>query len=148
MGLIIDTSALVEIERSDLGFEEALESFINESVGIPVIVWAELLTGVRLAKSARIAANRRARLEQLRLYVPIIEFDPDIAEHYADIFAECVKSGKMIPQNEMAVAATARKMQYGVLVGSKDEAHFRLVKKLSVVCLNPLSRSAKATGNE
>ena len=62
MGLIIDTSALVEIERQEADFASALEAYAEEAVAIPAIVWAELLAGVRLAKTAREACVRRARL--------------------------------------------------------------------------------------
>jgi hypothetical protein len=41
------------------------------------------------------------------------------------IFAELTQGGTMIPQNDIAVAATARYPGCGVLVGPKDEAHFR-----------------------
>ena len=135
MGLIIDTSALVEIERQEADFASALEAYAEEAVAIPAIVWAELLAGVRLAETAKVASLRRARLEQLRLHVPLIDFDARIAEHYADIFAECIKSGRMIPQNDMAVAATARCHGYSVLVSSNDESHFRHVRDLKVVTL-------------
>ncbi len=38
----------------------------------------------------------------------------------------------MIPQNDIAVATTARCLRCGVLVGPKDEAHFRRVAGLEV----------------
>jgi predicted nucleic acid-binding protein len=90
------------------------------------------LIGVRLAKSAGKAAQRRARLEAIRRVLEIAAFTPDIAEHYADIFAELSDAGTMIPQNDLAVAATARSMGFGVLVGPDDEAHFRRVPGLAV----------------
>ena len=135
MGLIIDTSAIIAIERSGGGFGDVLADHGRDPVAMPAIVWAELLVGVRLAKGARRAAQRRAWLEQVRLRVPLIEFDDRVAEHYADIFAECTKAGKMIPQNDMAVAATARCYGYRVLIGPKGEEHFRRVKGLKLVGL-------------
>ena len=108
-------------------------------MAIPAIVWAELLVGVRRAATADMAARRRARLEQIRLHVPIIGFDAQIAEHYADIHAECLKKGIMIPQNDIAVAATARCLGYKVLVGPQDESHFRSVSRLAVVSLDRIA---------
>ena len=67
--------------------------------------------------------------------MPLIEFDDRVAEYYADIFAECSKAGKMIPQNDLAVAATARCYDYQVLVGPQGEEHFRRVKGLKLVGL-------------
>jgi len=132
---MIDTSALVCLERQDKDWTVVAASYVSEPVAIPVIVWAEALVGVRMARGAQRAAERRAKLEQLRLHVPIIEFDASIAEHYADIFVECAKAGTMIPQNDMAVAATARSYGYSVLVSGRDEAHFRRVRNLKVVML-------------
>ncbi len=52
--------------------------------------------GVRLADSPLRAAQRRGRLEGLRLQVEIEPFTTQIAEHYADIFAELMQGGQMI----------------------------------------------------
>jgi predicted nucleic acid-binding protein len=90
-----------------------------------------------MAATSPQAARRRARLENLRLHVPLIPFDAAVAEHYADIFAECLRTGKMIPQNDMAVAATARQLGYSVLVSKKDEGHFRSIRGLQVITLAP-----------
>lgn len=135
MGLIIDTSALISIERGEVRLEELLAKHGGQPTAMPAIVWAELLAGVRLAGSAGIAARRRARLEGLRLLIPIIAFDANIAERYADIYAACSQAGLPIPANDMAVAATALHLGYGVLVGQRDEKHFRAVPDLSVVVL-------------
>lgn len=139
MGLALDTSALVELERllpqgspDDLPWEEDLI--------LPAIVWAEALAGVRLADTALRAAQRRARLETLRTHVPIEPFSAEIAEHYADIFAELMQSGQMIPQNDIAVAATARAAGFGVLSGPRDEKHFHRVPGLTVKVLRAKSR--------
>lgn len=135
MGIVIDTSALVDIERRGVDLNDALSKYGDHSIAFPAIVWAELLVGVRMADSADTSARRRANLEQLRLHVPIIEFGPDIAEHYADIFSECSKQGGMVPQNDIAVAATARYLGHNVLVGGKDEIHFRSIRDLAVITL-------------
>jgi predicted nucleic acid-binding protein len=135
MGLVLDTSALVELERRALPLEAGLQPYLDAPLAVPMVVWAELLVGVRMAADPDRIARRRSRLEQLRLRVPLVPFDAAIAEDYADIFAECLRSGRMVPQNVMEVAATARKLGYAVLVGRHDEAHFRSVKRLDVIAL-------------
>ncbi|HZR06400.1 MAG TPA: PIN domain-containing protein [Candidatus Udaeobacter sp.] len=139
MGLVLDTSALVELERllpgqasSDLPWEEDLI--------VPAIVWAEALAGVRLADTPLRAAQRRARLEAVRVHVPIEPFSAEIAEYYADIFAELMHSGQMIPQNDIAVAATARAAGFGVLTGPQDEKHFKRIHGLPVRVLRARAR--------
>ena len=124
MGLILDTSAIVAWERA-ISAGQALVMDSTAELAMPAIVWAEALTGVRLANSAQRAAQRLARLEAIRTSTGIEPFTPVIAEHYADIFAELSEQGTLIPQNDIAVAATARHLNFGVLVGPNDEAHFR-----------------------
>jgi len=60
MGLVLDTSALVCLERS-LGTPNSLALPENEIIALPAIVWAEALIGVRLAAAARRAARRLNR---------------------------------------------------------------------------------------
>jgi len=131
MGLIIDTSAIVAWERA-LGAGSPIDLDETEELAIPAIVWAEALTGVRLASSARRAAQRLARLEALRRAAGIEPFSAEVAEHYADIFFELSERGSLIPQNDIAVAATARWLGFGLLVGPEDEAHFKRVVNLDV----------------
>jgi tRNA(fMet)-specific endonuclease VapC len=134
MGLILDTSALVAWERAQ---EEGREGLLDgrENLVMPAVVWAEALAGVRLADSARWAARRLARLEALRRLMGVEPFTAEMAEHHADIFAELTHDGTMIPQNDIMVAATARHLGCGVLVGPKDEARFRRVGGLAVIVL-------------
>lgn len=136
MGLILDTSALIAWERS-LESGLSLDLAEDEEIAMPAVVWAEALAGVRLADTAQRAARRLARLEALRRVMGIEPFTGVTAEHHADIFSELRRNGVMIPQNDLAVAATARELGFAVLVGPKDEAHFRLVPDLDVRVLLP-----------
>lgn len=132
MGLVIDTSALIDLERRGADWEAALAPFSEEPVVLPAIVYAELLVGVELAGSARRAARRRARIVALAAAVTVTPFDGETAVIWADLFAQLSRRGTPIPSNDLAVAATARRLRFGVLVGPKDETHFRLVPSLKV----------------
>ena len=131
MAVVLDTSALIELERS-LQNENPPDFFEDETVIIPAIVWAEALIGVRLSDSPTRAARRRAHLAVIERLAEIEPFTSEIAEHYADIYAELAADGLLIPQNDIAVAAMCRNLKCGVLVGPRDEAHFRRVKNLDV----------------
>jgi predicted nucleic acid-binding protein len=104
----------------------------GEELALPSIVWAEALSGVRLADSAQRAAQRLARLEAIRRVTGVEPFTAKIAEHYADIFSELHQGGCLVPQNDIQVAATARSLNFKVLVGPNDEAYFRRIKGLEV----------------
>jgi len=132
VGLVIDTSALVVIERSATAWEGALSAIGDEPAVVPAIVYAELLVGVRLAKTPHRAASRRSKIRAFISRIPIVEFGPEIAERWADLFAILHRKGRLIPANDLAVAATAFHLGFGVLVGPHDEAHFRRVPELRV----------------
>ena len=132
MGLVIDTSALVALERSGGDWPDTLP---DEPGVMAAIVFAELLVGVKMADSRRRAAARRAKIDALLATMPIVEFSQAQAERWADLYARLSRSGKLIPANDLAVAATALELEYGVLVGPVDEAHFRRVPNLRVVVL-------------
>ncbi len=131
MGLIIDTSAVIAWERA-LAASREIDLDPGEELILPAIVWAEALAGVRLAGSAQRAAQRMARLEAIRSVTGVEPFTAEMATHHADIFAELYRKGRLIPQNDLTVAAVARCLGCGVLAGPDDEMHFREVKGLEV----------------
>jgi predicted nucleic acid-binding protein len=138
MGLVIDTSALVDIERSanpaatEDAWQKLLAGIGSEPVAIPMIVLAEMWAGVALAETpARVRARRR-RIEAMIAGVPLAEFDSETARIWGELFAQLTKAGAMIPSNSLAVAATARRFEFGVLVGAAGERHFRKVPDLRV----------------
>lgn len=130
MGLVVDTSALVAIERGDGSLPES-----DETVALPAIVLAELLVGVRMADTAERAASRQRKVQSLVDRVAVVPFDQFIAERWADLFSQLRRSGGLIPSNDLCVAATALHLDFGVLVGPGDEAHFRRIPALRVEVL-------------
>ena len=140
MGVVVDTSALVAAEcRRETGpsgdpltWKGLLGRLANEAAVLPAAAYAELLVGVHLAANARRAAARRARIDALAARVPIVDFDAAIARRWARLFADLRRTGEIIPANDLAVAATALHLGFGVLVGPSGEEHFRRVSGLRV----------------
>lgn len=133
MGLVVDTSALVAIERGQVELDEMLSGAGDEAVALPAIVYAELLAGVQFADTSARSAARRAKVEALARRVPVVAFGPAAAERWAEIFAVLHRTGQAIPANDLVVASTALELGFGVLVGPRDEGHFRRVPGLRVV---------------
>jgi predicted nucleic acid-binding protein len=132
VGLVIDTSALVAVEQAAFAWERLLAGVEQEAVVLPAIVYGELLVGVELADTAARASSRRAKIDALAARVPIVDFGRQIAERCAGLFVVLSRTGRLIPANDLAVAATALHLEFGVLVGSRDEEHFRAVPGLLV----------------
>ena len=135
MGIVIDTSAIIELERARASWDPILERADDELVFLPAIVWGELMAGVHLADSVPRALKRRDRLNELRHAIPILPFTAEIAELWAELFAELQRAGTPIPANDLCVAATAIAHEHTVLVSSKDEAHYRRVPGATVLKL-------------
>lgn len=127
---MIDTSALVSLERTDAGWDRLLEENRHQPVAVPAIVVAELRVGVLLARREQRA--KRAKVDALIERVWIVEFGLEIAERWADLFADLSRRGELIPANDLAVAATAIHLGFDLIVGEQDEAHFRRVGGLRV----------------
>lgn len=135
MGLVLDTSALVALERAGASLPDALGPLADEEVAIPAIVVAELLAGVRLAADPRRAAQRRAKIDAVLALAPVVDFSAEVAEVWADLFAALERRGNRIPANDLAVAATALFLGFTLLVGPQDEEHFRRVEGITVETL-------------
>jgi len=135
VGLVVDTSALVAVERG-LVSAGSLESRLSETpVVLPAVVLAELLTGVHLADTPARAAGRQARVEALANRVPVVPFDRDMAAWWARLQAACIQAGTPVPSNDLAVAATALALGFGVLTGPGGDAHFGKLPGVEVVRL-------------
>ncbi len=137
MGFVIDTSALVALERAGGTWLEQIpiEAQVEEAV-LPAIVYAELVSGVQLADSAARAAFRRARVDALVARLPIVDFGREIADRWGELFAVLSRTGSRIPSNDLAVAATAIHLGYAVVVGPRGDAHFRRVPGLPVLTIS------------
>lgn len=135
MGLVIDTSALAAAERTGSAWDDALRPFADEPVVLPAIVYAELVVGIELADTPLRAAARRAKIAALVARVPLVEFGREVAERWGELFALLSRRGALIPANDLAVASTALHLGFGVVVGPRDDAHFRRIPGLRVELL-------------
>lgn len=107
----------------------------GELAVVPAIVYAELLVGVYLSNSQTQATARRARIEAFVEQVSVVEFDVQMGDRWAALYARMSRSGNLIPSNDLTVAATALHLGYRVLVGPDRERRFRLVDGLQIETL-------------
>jgi predicted nucleic acid-binding protein len=135
MGLVIDTSVLISLERGGGSWTAALGTAGTEPAVVPAIVYGELMSGVLVADTPLRATARRAKVEALLAVAPLVEFGRDVADEWARLFTVLRRAGRLIPSNDLAVAATAGALGFGVLVGPSDEQHFRVVPGLRVEVL-------------
>jgi tRNA(fMet)-specific endonuclease VapC len=124
---LLDSSACIPVLRNQAGLGRLPDPALT---GIPVIVAAELWTGVKKNLSTR--PQQAAKLEAfLNLFV-IADFTLDAAIHYAEIRAALEAAGTPIGPVDLFIAAQARSL--GATLVTANAAEFRRVKglKLSV----------------
>jgi predicted nucleic acid-binding protein len=140
MGLVIDTSAVIDLQRSQTPAADVLRRYGDEPLVIPTIVVAEVLAGARLAPGKRRQAEIQQSVDAILAIALAVDFDMRLVPTWADLFASLERRGTRIPSNDVIVAATAVHLEYGVLVGALDEVHFRRIRGLRVV---PIVRVAE-----
>ncbi len=105
-----------------------LHAFSNaDAVFLSSVVLGELYFGAR--KSAR-AAENVARADAFAASNTVLVCDADTSRQYGVIKESLRAKGKMIPDNDIWIAATA--LSYGLTMATRD-AHFNEVDGLSIV---------------
>lgn len=107
MGLILDTSILIDTERGRFDMPAFLQSLGEESVAISAITASELLFGVERATDPGQRARRGAFVEAVLESIPAIPFDLAEARRHAQIWEVLSRLGARIGPHDLLVAATA-----------------------------------------
>ncbi|MES2467576.1 MAG: type II toxin-antitoxin system VapC family toxin [Verrucomicrobiota bacterium] len=125
---LLDSSVCIPILRNKAGLGK-LPSPVK--TGIPVIVAAELWTGVR--KNMATHPQQAAKLQAFLDLFHIPDCDLNAALHYAEIRAELEAAGKSIGPLDLLIAAQARSLGATLVTG--NAAEFKRVKGLKVQAL-------------
>lgn len=134
MGVILDTSILIEAERGRLDIEGFIEGKEEELFGLSVITAAELLHGVHRADSAKRRRRRSAYVEKLIELFPLYPFDLAAARIYADLWVQLLREGKMIGAHDLMIGSTALALGFSVATFNKRE--FDRIEGLEVELLS------------
>jgi predicted nucleic acid-binding protein len=135
MGLVLDTSLLIQAERLGLSLPEALERWsvaIDMSqVGISVVSLAELGHGIARAKPEWRRKAREEFVEALRRSIPAFPITEAISLRAGMIDGELQDRGFDIGPMDSFIAATA--LERGDGVATLNGKHFKAVPGLEVV---------------
>ena len=123
--VLVDTNALIRYFRGDEPFAELIES--AESVVVHPVVYAEYLNG--LDESKKSGKLLRRRLEDFLDAPPVFlaNVSTTTSLYYSKIYKALKGSGRMIPQNDIWIAASA--IEKGYVLLTHDE-HFSQVPML------------------
>ena len=134
MGVILDTSVLIEAERQESEIQQFAESREEEVFGLSVISVAELLHGVHRADSTKRRIKRSAYVEKVIDLFPIYNFEISIARIYAELWSDLNKRGIQIGAHDLIIGSTA--LSLGFSVATYNERHFEKIEGLKIEILN------------
>lgn len=121
MGVVLDTSVLIEAEKGELNFSHFLRtSFPKESIYISSISVSELFLGAHLSKE-KFQANRIISVETIINSLVVIDFDSEVAKTHANIWSQLKKEGNLIGPHDLIIAATCLHHQHSLLTSNIQE---------------------------
>ncbi len=131
MGILIDSSVLIAVERGRLDVDGILKDpdRQDEPLAIAAITASELLHGVhRLAGARRVRAERIVSgwLEAL----PVMPFDLGTAKVHATLAAQHRRRGRPVGNHDLIIAATA--VHLDCRITTRDRRSFARVDGLVV----------------
>ena len=126
--VLVDTNVLIRYFRGDEPFSELIES--AESVVVHPVVYAEYLKGIDESKKG--GKLLRRRLEEFLDAPPValVNISTTTSLYYSKIYKALKDSGRMIPQNDIWIAASA--IEKGYILATHDE-HFSQIPMLRLV---------------
>lgn len=130
MARLIDTSALIELERRGQPLRALLASAPDETWAIAGITAAELLLGVERADSPARRGRRSMLVEEVLADLPVLPFDLPVTRVHARVAARLLAAGRVIGAHDLLIAATALAHGYAVL--THNLRHFERVPDLVV----------------
>lgn len=130
MGVLIDTSILIEAERGRLAMEPFVESRPDEQVFLSVVTVSELLHGVHRSKTPQQRARRSAFVESIIEWFPLLEIDAATARTHALIWADLAAAGRAIGPHDLWLAASC--ITHGLAIATNNTREFLCVPGLQV----------------
>ena len=134
MGVILDTSVLIEAERQESEINQFSESRKEEVFGLSVITVAELLHGVHRADSTERRLKRSAYVEKVIELFPIYAFEISVARIYAELWSDLSKKGIQIGAHDLVIGSTA--LSLGFSVATYNIRHFERIEGLRIETLS------------
>jgi tRNA(fMet)-specific endonuclease VapC len=130
MGILIDSSVLIEYERGRIDLEDKLAGRAGEAAFLSVITASELLHGVHRARHAQVRAQRSAFVEAILERFPILHPDLATARIHSQLWAELSMAGSLIGPHDLWIAATA--MAHALTLVTANLREFQRVPGLTV----------------
>jgi tRNA(fMet)-specific endonuclease VapC len=130
MGILIDSSVLIEHERGRIDFDEKVRDREDEQFFLSVVTASELLHGVHRAQHAPVRARRSAWVEGILERFPILPIDLSTARSHARLWADLAGQGRLIGPHDLWLAASC--VAHGLAIATANLREFERVPGLEV----------------
>lgn len=135
MGLILDSSLLIDAERRGLPIAALLQLILSSQgeteSALSAITALELTHGIYRAKSDIEARKRQAFVDEICEAVPVQPVTLEIAQLAGKIEGEQAAKGIIIAVPDLLIGVTA--LRLGFSVATLNDRHFRMIPGLEVV---------------
>lgn len=130
MGVLIDTSVLIDHERGRVDFEKQVVGRESEGFFLSVITASELLHGVHRAEDRGVRARRSAFVEGILGSFPILPIEIATARMHAQLWADLAAQGQLIGAHDLWIASAC--LSHGLNLVTTNLREFRRVPGLEV----------------
>ena len=130
MGILIDSSVLIDAERAGTDVSVYIHGREEEDVFISVVSASELLHGVHRAADPRTKAKRLAFVEGVLAAIPVLPIDLATARSHASLWAGLARRGQMIGIHDSWLAAAC--LAHGLRLATGNLREFQRVPGLVV----------------
>lgn len=135
MGLILDSSVIIDAERRGETVEKLIERVVtaagDQEAALSAVGLTELVHGLYRAKTSAIRSRRQAFLDELLADLTVYPYTKETAMLAGKLDGEQQSKGVVIPFEDLLIGATALSLGYSVL--TVNIRHFRKVPGLQVV---------------
>lgn len=135
MGILIDSSVLIEWERRKFNIEDLIASREEEAFFISVVTVSELLHGVHRAKDPRQRMRRSAFVETIISEFEALEIDVQTARIHGEISADLAKKGVVVGSQDLWIGCSA--ISHGLAVATINLRDFKRIPGLKVELWSP-----------
>lgn len=125
---LIDTNIVSAFMRGNPQVIRKIEKYLekHDTLTISIITYYEIVRGIKaLSSKTKVKA-----FNEFMSACNIEELDLFIADKAADIYDELRRTGKLVEDADILIAATA--MKYGMVVVTDNTEHFKRIRGLKV----------------
>ena len=129
MGVLIDTSILIEHERGRLDVSARVGDR-DEAFYLSVVTASELLHGVHRAEAPSVRARRSAFVEGVLSSFPLLEIELSTARAHARLRADLAREGRLLGAHDLWIAASC--LARGLRLVTASAGEFERVPGLEI----------------